>query len=143
MGIVGTTYLIRRQIWHGAFPRSSAIPNLSDSSTRAWNRKNQPQSMILFGFVIQEFTDRRRRRKLTDKNLPNAFLQIPEFAADSQMYRDLLEMERRLDWTMTRKRVEVQDALQRIIPVSIVHAGGVAPEADAAARRRREPYEYS
>ena len=30
------------------------------------------------------------------------------------MYQDLLEMERKLDWTMMRKRVEVQDALGRI-----------------------------
>lgn len=30
------------------------------------------------------------------------------------MYQDLLEMERKLDWTMMRKRVEVQDALSRI-----------------------------
>ncbi|KAH9936917.1 SWI/SNF complex 60 kDa subunit [Amylocystis lapponica] len=59
-----------------------------------------------------------KKRKLTDKNLPNAFLQLPEFSADSQMYRDLLDMERRLDWTMTRKRVEVQDALMRIIPTA-------------------------
>ncbi|PCH42853.1 SWI/SNF complex 60 kDa subunit [Wolfiporia cocos MD-104 SS10] len=59
-----------------------------------------------------------RKRKVTDKNLPNALLQSPEFAADSQMYRDLLEMERRLDWTMTRKRVEVQDAIQRIAPTT-------------------------
>ncbi|CAL1697797.1 unnamed protein product [Somion occarium] len=29
------------------------------------------------------------------------------------MYQDLLQMERRLDWTMTRKRAEVQDALSR------------------------------
>jgi SWI/SNF-related matrix-associated actin-dependent regulator of chromatin subfamily D len=29
------------------------------------------------------------------------------------MYQDLLEMERRLDWTMMRKKVEVQDALAR------------------------------
>lgn len=33
------------------------------------------------------------------------------------MYSDLLDMERRFDWTITRKRVEVQDALQRVIPV--------------------------
>ncbi|KAI0742381.1 hypothetical protein C8Q80DRAFT_1187942, partial [Daedaleopsis nitida] len=37
-----------------------------------------------------------------------------EFAEESAMYRDLLQMERKLDWTMTRKRVE-HDALQRII----------------------------
>ena len=59
-----------------------------------------------------------RKRKITDKNLPNALLQSPDFAQDSAMYRDLLQMERKLDWTMTRKRVEVHDALQRIIPVS-------------------------
>jgi SWI/SNF-related matrix-associated actin-dependent regulator of chromatin subfamily D len=34
------------------------------------------------------------------------------------MYQDLLEMERKLDWTMTRKKVEVQDALARIPTVS-------------------------
>lgn len=61
-----------------------------------------------------------RKRKITDKNLPNALLQSPEFAEDSAMYRDLLQMERKLDWTMTRKRVEVHDALQRIIPVSLI-----------------------
>ena len=59
-----------------------------------------------------------RKRKITDKNLPNTLLQSPEFAQDSALYRDLLQMERKLDWTMTRKRVEVHDALQRIIPVS-------------------------
>ncbi|KAI0717672.1 SWI/SNF complex 60 kDa subunit [Cerioporus squamosus] len=59
-----------------------------------------------------------RKRKLTDKNVPNAILQAPEFAEDSAMYRDLLQMERKLDWTMTRKRVEVHDALQRIIPAT-------------------------
>lgn len=59
-----------------------------------------------------------RKRKITDKNLPNALAQTPEFAEESAMYKDLLQMERKLDWTMTRKRVEVHDALQRIIPVS-------------------------
>ena len=54
-----------------------------------------------------------RKRKLLDKSIPNAILQNPEFAQDSQMYQDLLEMERKLDWTMMRKRVEVQDALGR------------------------------
>lgn len=58
-----------------------------------------------------------KRRKLTDKTVPNAILQSPEFSVDSQMYQDLLNMERKLDWTMTRKRVEVQDALGRPMTV--------------------------
>lgn len=53
--------------------------------------------------------------------MPNAVLQHPDFAADSKMYQDLLEMERKLDWTMTRKRVEVQDALSRTPTVSDVY----------------------
>lgn len=35
------------------------------------------------------------------------------------MYQDLLQMERRLDWTMTRKRAEVQDALSRTLTVRV------------------------
>jgi len=54
-----------------------------------------------------------RRRKITDKSIPNALAQLPEFAEDSKMYQSLLEMERKLDWTMNRKKVEVQDALAR------------------------------
>ncbi|KAK0197359.1 BAR-domain-containing protein [Armillaria mellea] len=54
-----------------------------------------------------------KRRKITDKTLPNVVLQNPEFAQDSRMYQDLLEMERKLDWTMTRKKVEIQDSLAR------------------------------
>ncbi|THG95970.1 hypothetical protein EW026_g5774 [Hermanssonia centrifuga] len=54
-----------------------------------------------------------KKRKLTDKNIPNAVLHSPEFSVDSQMYNDLLQMERKLDWTITRKRVEVQDAMGR------------------------------
>ncbi|KAG9312916.1 SWI/SNF complex 60 kDa subunit [Chiua virens] len=54
-----------------------------------------------------------KRRKLTDKSIPNALAQMPDFAQESQMYQNLLEMEKKLDWTMTRKRVEVQDALAR------------------------------
>ncbi|KZT25067.1 SWI/SNF complex protein [Neolentinus lepideus HHB14362 ss-1] len=54
-----------------------------------------------------------KKRKLMDKTLPNVILEDEEFSVDSKMYQDLLDMEKRLDWTMTRKRVEVQDALGR------------------------------
>ncbi|KAK0240392.1 BAR-domain-containing protein [Armillaria nabsnona] len=60
-----------------------------------------------------DFGGRDGRRKITDKTLPNVVLQNPEFAQDSRMYQDLLEMERKLDWTMTRKKVEIQDSLAR------------------------------
>ena len=59
-----------------------------------------------------------KRRKLVDKNIPNALLHAPEYTVDSQMYQDLVNMERKLDWTITRKRTEVQDALSRPMTVS-------------------------
>ncbi|KIP06774.1 hypothetical protein PHLGIDRAFT_106629 [Phlebiopsis gigantea 11061_1 CR5-6] len=54
-----------------------------------------------------------KRRKLTDKNIPNVLLHSPEYRVDSQMYQDLVDMERKLDWTITRKRTEVQDTLSK------------------------------
>ncbi|KAF8346600.1 SWI/SNF complex 60 kDa subunit [Amanita rubescens] len=54
-----------------------------------------------------------KKRKITDKSVPAAILQNPDFGQDSKMYQDLLEMERKLDWNMMRKKVEVQDALSR------------------------------
>lgn len=59
-----------------------------------------------------------KRRKLTDKTIPNALLHSAEYSVDSQMYQDLVNMERKLDWTITRKRTEVQDALSRPMTVS-------------------------
>ena len=35
------------------------------------------------------------------------------------MYQELLEMERKLDWTMMRKKVEIEDALTRVQPVRL------------------------
>ncbi|KAG6865588.1 hypothetical protein C0991_001137 [Blastosporella zonata] len=54
-----------------------------------------------------------KKRKITDKTIPNVILQNPDFAQDSRMYQDLLEMEQKLDWTVMRKRSEIQDALAR------------------------------
>ena len=98
---------------------------------RSESRKVSPQqqhSTSQYSIFIDSST---RKRKLLDKSIPNVILQNPEFAQDSQMYQDLLEMERKLDWTMMRKRVEVQDALGRIpsvrsfsviyIPTFILH----------------------
>ncbi|KAF5392127.1 hypothetical protein D9757_003196 [Collybiopsis confluens] len=53
---------------------------------------------------------------LLTSDLENGKLQSgqnPDFAEDSEMYQSLLEMERKLDWTITRKRMEIQDTLSR------------------------------
>ena len=52
-----------------------------------------------------------KETQITDKSTPNILAQLPEFAGDSRVYRGLLEMEKKLDWTMNRKKTEVQDVL--------------------------------
>ncbi|KAL2116317.1 hypothetical protein VTJ04DRAFT_8484 [Mycothermus thermophilus] len=55
-----------------------------------------------------------RSRKPTDKNLPDGVDEI--LAADSDVsiaYRNLRDLERRLDATMTRKRLDIVDSLSR------------------------------
>jgi hypothetical protein len=58
-----------------------------------------------------------RRRRLGDKTLPVSLTGNPAFAADSKMYQDLLDIERRLDWQMMRKKAEIQDTVGRPLTV--------------------------
>ncbi|KAF8712550.1 hypothetical protein AX14_013008 [Amanita brunnescens Koide BX004] len=70
-------------------------------------------SLRLIRHITMDAPKSLKKRKITDKTIPNAILQNPDFGEDSKMYQDLLEMERKLDWNMMRKKVEVQDALSR------------------------------
>ncbi len=69
---------------------------------------------------MQVETAKRRSRKPTDKNLPDNIddCTIGDMAA---RYRDLRDFERRLDATMTRKRLDIVDSVNRSVKVYIVH----------------------
>ncbi|XP_041100562.1 SWI/SNF-related matrix-associated actin-dependent regulator of chromatin subfamily D member 3-like isoform X6 [Polyodon spathula] len=64
-----------------------------------------------------------KRRKMADKILPQripgdhrrnrVFCKIRELVPESQAYMDLLAFERKLDQTIMRKRVDIQEALKR------------------------------
>ncbi|KAG8997414.1 hypothetical protein FRB90_012513, partial [Tulasnella sp. 427] len=51
-----------------------------------------------------------KRRKLVDRSLPTG---LDDVAEESALYNELQEMERNLDWTISRKRMEIQEALGR------------------------------
>lgn len=51
-----------------------------------------------------------RPRRLTDRSLPPGLSSI---SPDANLFDDLMEMEKRLDWTMTRRRQEITDTLNR------------------------------
>jgi hypothetical protein len=101
-----------------------------------------------FAFPKFPFNDSRllfRKRKLTDKSIPPSLLRDPDFVSESRMYQDLLEMERKLDWTMTRKKLEVQDALSRNPSVSHFLSSQFCPLEANAIRRSLlgRPQEHS
>lgn len=68
--------------------------------------------------VQKQESDRAKRMssKPTDKNIPEGVEEC--IIGDGvQRYRELRELERRLDATMTRKRLDIQDAVNRNVKV--------------------------
>lgn len=59
---------------------------------------------------------RLRSRKPADKNLPEGVEDII-IGDGAQRYRDLRDIERRLDSTMTRKRLDINDSVNRNVKV--------------------------
>lgn len=56
---------------------------------------------------------KRRSRKPTDRTLPDGLDETIVDADGTQRYRDLRDLERRLDATMTRKRLDIVDSASR------------------------------
>ncbi|XP_052863433.1 brahma-associated protein of 60 kDa-like [Anopheles cruzii] len=98
---------------HSGFPggssgsgviRGSSVPGVSSGGKRTGDRNlTAPQKQ--YG----EF-QAKRRRKLGDKILPQ---KVRELVPESQAYMDLLAFERKLDATITRKRLDIQEVLKR------------------------------
>ncbi|XP_065483740.1 SWI/SNF-related matrix-associated actin-dependent regulator of chromatin subfamily D member 3 isoform X3 [Caloenas nicobarica] len=65
--------------------------------------------------ATQNRTRSAKRRKMADKILPQ---RIRELVPESQAYMDLLAFERKLDQTIMRKRVDIQEALKRPMKLS-------------------------
>lgn len=61
---------------------------------------------------------KRRSRKPTDKNMPEGVEDNIVDPEGVQRYRDLKDIERRLDATITRKRLDVIDSANRSSKVS-------------------------
>merc|ERR1719341_82042 len=52
----------------------------------------------------------KKKKRLADKILPQ---KVRELVPESQAYMDLLQFERKLDSTIMRKRLDIQEALKR------------------------------
>lgn len=56
----------------------------------------------------------KKKAKLKDKVIPQ---KVRELVPESQSYMDLLEFERKLDNTIMRKRLDIQEALKRFLSI--------------------------
>ncbi|XP_031423671.1 SWI/SNF-related matrix-associated actin-dependent regulator of chromatin subfamily D member 2 isoform X1 [Clupea harengus] len=91
----------------GGMPMRSGIGQSSMDPTRKRLLQQQQQSAGMAGH-------RRggKRRKMADKVLPQ---RIRDLVPESQAYMDLLAFERKLDQTIARKRMEIQEAIKKPI----------------------------
>ncbi|KAI0436866.1 putative 3-phosphoinositide dependent protein kinase-1 [Xylaria telfairii] len=92
----------------GIGPMMSSGPHHQVPLTQAQVAQQQQQAAIQFE------TAKRRSRKPTDKNLPDG-VDACVVGDVAQRYRDLRDFERRLDATMTRKRLDIVDAVTRSV----------------------------
>ena len=62
----------------------------------------------------------KKRRKLASRELPDSVIREYRESGrpDADLYEQLVERERKLDWITQRKRIELQDGLQKVVKVS-------------------------
>ncbi|XP_044178824.1 SWI/SNF-related matrix-associated actin-dependent regulator of chromatin subfamily D member 1-like [Acropora muricata] len=77
-------------------PRAGLVPGAAAALEQARRR--------------QDAKNRRRKKKMADKILPQ---RVRDLVPESQAYMDLLAFERKLDATIMRKRLDIQEALKR------------------------------
>lgn len=92
------------QFQAGAMQSSRSLPPTPGS------KRSQENRQISTGPPKNEFASTKRKKKLVDKILPQ---KVRDLVPESQAYMDLLAFERKLDLTILRKRMDIQEALKR------------------------------
>lgn len=86
----------------------SSIPSTNTNN----NLVNQPSPAAQLEAMRSRPAFLKKKTKLKDKIIPQ---KVRELVPDSQSYMDLLAFERKLDSTIMRKRLDIQEALKRPI----------------------------
>ncbi|XP_077978041.1 SWI/SNF-related matrix-associated actin-dependent regulator of chromatin subfamily D member 1-like isoform X1 [Glandiceps talaboti] len=98
----------------GSFPRPSGPPRMGMSpygmrggmSMEQSRKRPAPHDQR----NRQQSSNSRKKKKISDKVLPQ---KVRDLVPESQAYMDLLAFERKLDATIMRKRLDIQEALKR------------------------------
>uniref|UniRef100_A0A7N4V773 SWI/SNF related BAF chromatin remodeling complex subunit D1 n=1 Tax=Sarcophilus harrisii TaxID=9305 RepID=A0A7N4V773_SARHA len=91
----------------------SVRPGLAQSGIDQSRKRPAPQQIQqVQQQAVQNRNHNAKKKKMADKILPQ---RIRELVPESQAYMDLLAFERKLDQTIMRKRLDIQEALKRPI----------------------------
>lgn len=90
----------------GSLKRPAPMASISQTSNK---QHATPVSQMPTAAGVQ-VTKSNKKKKLADKILPQ---KVRDLVPESQAYMDLLAFERKLDFTITRKRLDIQEALKR------------------------------
>ncbi|XP_037701501.1 SWI/SNF-related matrix-associated actin-dependent regulator of chromatin subfamily D member 1 isoform X2 [Choloepus didactylus] len=91
----------------------SVRPGLTQSGMDQSRKRPAPQQIQqVQQQAVQNRNHNAKKKKMADKILPQ---RIRELVPESQAYMDLLAFERKLDQTIMRKRLDIQEALKRPI----------------------------
>uniref|UniRef100_A0A3B3VT06 SWI/SNF related BAF chromatin remodeling complex subunit D1 n=1 Tax=Poecilia latipinna TaxID=48699 RepID=A0A3B3VT06_9TELE len=96
---------------YGSSPVSRpGMPGVMDPS------RKRPAPQQIQQVQQQQNRNHTKKKKMADKILPQ---RIRELVPESQAYMDLLAFERKLDQTIMRKRLDIQEALKRPIKTAV------------------------
>ncbi|XP_039602716.1 SWI/SNF-related matrix-associated actin-dependent regulator of chromatin subfamily D member 1 [Polypterus senegalus] len=87
-------------------------PGMPQSVMDQSRKRPAPQQIQQVQQAAQNRNQHAKKKKMADKILPQ---RIRELVPESQAYMDLLAFERKLDQTIMRKRLDIQEALKRPI----------------------------
>uniref|UniRef100_A0A2M4BKN6 Putative swi/snf transcription activation complex subunit n=1 Tax=Anopheles marajoara TaxID=58244 RepID=A0A2M4BKN6_9DIPT len=98
--------------FQGGNMRGSPMSGSSGGKRTAESRSSMNQSQQKKNVGPGSFSDysAKKKKKLADKILPQ---KVRDLVPESQAYMDLLAFERKLDATIMRKRLDIQEALKR------------------------------
>ncbi|XP_044861167.1 SWI/SNF-related matrix-associated actin-dependent regulator of chromatin subfamily D member 3 isoform X4 [Mauremys mutica] len=109
MGPPGSPYVGSPSVRPG-MPQTVMEPTRKRTAPQQVQQQQVQQQVQQQQQATQTRTRSAKRRKMADKILPQ---RIRELVPESQAYMDLLAFERKLDQTIMRKRVDIQEALKR------------------------------
>ncbi|XP_065685849.1 SWI/SNF-related matrix-associated actin-dependent regulator of chromatin subfamily D member 3 isoform X3 [Patagioenas fasciata] len=109
MGPPGPPYVGSPSVRPG-LPQAVMEPTRKRAAPQQVQQQQVQQQVQQQQQATQNRTRSAKRRKMADKILPQ---RIRELVPESQAYMDLLAFERKLDQTIMRKRVDIQEALKR------------------------------